>query len=70
MWFYLSLAVFAVALVDVVIGAMGTGDILNDVQEMVTMFVATIFFVIHILRKEALIKNQSATKPEHGGTNV
>ena len=63
MWLYLSLAVFTLALVDVLIGATGNADILNDVQEMVSMFVATIFFVLHILKKEALEKNTSATKP-------
>lgn len=57
---YISLAFFALALADVVIGALSLGDILSDVQEMVVMFVATIFFVRHILMKEALEKNASA----------
>ena len=60
MWIYVSLAFFALALADVVMGATGSGDILNDVQEMVVMLVTTIFFVMHILMKEALEKNDSA----------
>lgn len=55
MWLYTSFASFSLALTDVVIGSVGLGDILNDVQEMLVMIVTTVFFVIHILIKEAQV---------------
>lgn len=55
MWLYASFASFSLALTDVVIGSVGLGDILNDVQEMLVMIVTTVFFVIHILIKEAQV---------------
>lgn len=44
---------FAIFTLNVVLGALGIGSFLNDVQEMLTLFATAIAFVVAILKKEA-----------------
>lgn len=52
MWLYLSFLGFFVIAFDVVFGSTGQGDILTDVEEMLTMLLTTIFFVTNLLIEE------------------
>jgi len=44
---------------NVLLGALADSAILSDVSEMVILFIASIFFVAAILRREADAKNTS-----------
>ena len=48
-----SIAVFAVYFLNVALGAFAGNAFLGDVGEMLVLFLATVLFVIAILKKEA-----------------
>ncbi|MCF2872420.1 hypothetical protein L0664_15200 [Octadecabacter sp. G9-8] len=48
-----SFIVFAVFFVNVAMGAFGDASFLGDVGEMVVLFIASVLFVVAILKKEA-----------------
>lgn len=54
--FILAAVLFAVFVLDVVLGALSGGSFLNDVQEMLVLFAASVAFVIVILSREAKAK--------------
>lgn len=45
-------AVFAIFVANVVIGAMGASVFLSDVAEMLILFLASVLFVVAVLRRE------------------
>lgn len=53
MWISLSALFFLIAVADISLGSSGVVDFLDDVGEMLFLFLTTIFFVIHILKIEA-----------------
>lgn len=53
----LSLVLFATMFVNVVFGTLGMSVFLTDVQEMLVLLLATVFFVVDILKREARAKN-------------
>ncbi len=53
-----SFAVFAVFFVNVALGAFADRAFLGDVGEMLVLFVASVLFVIAILKKEADRSNE------------
>ncbi|MEL0214581.1 MAG: hypothetical protein VW948_02230 [Burkholderiaceae bacterium] len=53
MWISLSALFFLIAVADISLGSFGVVDFLDDVGEMLFLFLTTIFFVIHILKIEA-----------------
>ena len=53
---FASACLFAVFLVNVLMGSFGGNGFLSDVSEMLVLFVSAIFFVIAILKKEAEAK--------------
>ena len=59
MWLITSILFLVLVTIDIVIGSIGAGEILNDAQEMISLFLATIFFVLHILKKEKHEKDQN-----------
>ena len=61
MWIFISFLVFGVFILNVTLGAIAETTILGDVGEMLVLFVATIFFVVAILKKEAGAKNEKAS---------
>lgn len=54
----ISCVLFIAFFLNVLWGALGNKAPLNDVQEMLTLFVAAIIFAISVLQLEALDKNQ------------
>ena len=54
-----SIAVFAIYFANVALGAFAGSAVLGDVGEMLVLFVASILFVVAILKKEADRKNES-----------
>ena len=54
-----SIAVFAIYFANVALGAFAGSAVLGDVGEMLVLFVASILFVVAILKKEADRKNKS-----------
>ena len=54
-----SIAVFAIYFANVALGAFAGRAVLGDVGEMLVLFVASILFVVAILKKEADRKNES-----------
>ena len=48
----IAAVLFAVFVVDVVMGALADASYLNDVQEMLMLFAASIAFVAAIIRRE------------------
>ena len=61
MWLFISFSVFGIFILNVTLGAIAETTILGDVGEMLVLFVATIFFVVAILKKEAGAKNEKAS---------
>jgi len=53
MWVSLTALFFLIAVADISLGSFGVVDFLDDVGEMLFLFLTTIFFVIHILKIEA-----------------
>jgi|GEM_PF-1230682 len=53
MWISLTALFFLIAVADISLGSFGVVDFLDDVGEMLFLFLTTIFFVIHILKIEA-----------------
>lgn len=53
MYLAISAIVFAVYFANVLLGAFASNAFLGDVGEMLVLFVATIFFVVAILKREA-----------------
>ena len=56
----LAAALFGVFVTNIGLGAFGGTQFLDDVQEMLMLFTATIAFVAAILRAEAKKKNQKS----------
>ena len=54
-----SIAVFAVYFLNVALGAFAGNAFLGDVGEMLVLFLATVLFVIAILKKEADHENNN-----------
>ena len=61
MLLFASLIVFVLFFANVALGAFANAAILGDVAEMLVLFVATILFVVAILRKEADRKNKNGS---------
>ncbi|MEO9516682.1 MAG: hypothetical protein ABJH45_04920 [Paracoccaceae bacterium] len=54
-----SITVFAIYFANVALGAFASSAFLGDVGEMLVLFVASILFVVAILKKEADRKNKN-----------
>ena len=54
-----SIAVFAIYFANVALGAFAGRAVLGDVGEMLVLFVASILFVVAILKKEADRKSKN-----------
>ena len=68
-----ALALFAAFLINVTLGAMQFGAVLNDVGEMLLLFSACIFFVVAILgleRREKSRLRASRKSTEQGGETL
>lgn len=61
MFLFVSLFVFAVYFSNVAFGAFADSVFLSDVGEMLVLLVASIFFVVAILQKEADRKNKDGS---------
>jgi len=59
MFITLSIILFATMFANVVFGTLGMSVFLTDVQEMLILLLATIFFVVDILKREARAKNDA-----------
>ncbi|MDJ0859155.1 MAG: hypothetical protein QNI90_04750 [Dinoroseobacter sp.] len=61
---YLGAAIvfFGIYVTNVFLGATSSSAFMGDVAEMLTLFVAAIFFTIAILRREAAAKSQKETQ--------
>ena len=59
MFLIAALALFAVFLVNVVLGAFGGANFFGDVGEMLVLFAASVAFVAAILRREAAQKKKT-----------
>lgn len=59
MFITLSIILFATMFANVVFGTLGMSIFLTDVQEMLVLLLATIFFVVDILKREARAKNDA-----------
>ena len=59
MFITLSIILFATMLANVVFGTLGMSVFLTDVQEMLVLLLATVFFVVDILKREARAKNDA-----------
>lgn len=57
MFMTLSLVLFVTMFANVVFGTLGMSIFLTDVQEMLVLLLATVFFVVDILKREARAKN-------------
>lgn len=57
MFFFLSIGLFAVFVVNILTGAFGGVQYLGDVGEMLTLLCASAAFVVAILRREAALKD-------------
>ncbi len=53
MYLWVSAALFAVFILNVLLGSLGIKPNLGNVPEMLTLLAAVIFFVLEILRREA-----------------
>ena len=53
MFLYGSLIVFIIFFINVALGAFADSAFLGDIGEMLVLFVASLLFVVAILRKEA-----------------
>lgn len=56
MFKFASIALFLAFLINVLAGAFGYRQFLNDVGEMVLLFVASLSFVVVIIREEMKVK--------------
>ncbi len=59
MFITLSIILFATMFANVVFGTLGMSVFLTDVQEMLILLLATVFFVVDILKREARAKNDA-----------
>ena len=59
MFITLSIILFVTMFANVVFGTLGMSIFLTDVQEMLVLLLATIFFVVDILKREARAKNDA-----------
>ncbi|SFS16635.1 hypothetical protein [Yoonia litorea] len=59
MFLLASAAVFALFFTNVALGAFADSAILGDVGEMLVLFLASLLFVVAILKKEADRKNKN-----------
>ncbi|SDW22341.1 hypothetical protein SAMN05444358_101256 [Ruegeria halocynthiae] len=57
MYLITAVALFAVFVVNVALGALSSSPFLGDVGEMLVLFAASIFFVVAVLRREEASKN-------------
>lgn len=57
MYLWVSAALFAVFILNVLLGSLGIKPNLGVVPEMLTLLAAAVFFVLEILRREAEEKN-------------
>ena len=57
---WIAIVLFGAYVADVFIGATAGGSFLNDVQEMLVLFAASIAFVAAILRRERLAREQQS----------
>lgn len=59
MYLAASIVVFAIYFANVALGAFASSAVLGDVGEMLVLFVASILFVVAILKKEADRKSKN-----------
>ena len=59
-----SLVVFAIFFANVALGAFAGSAFLGDIGEMLVLFVASLLFVVGVLRKEADQKKKDASNGE------
>ncbi len=57
MYLWVSAALFAVFILNVLLGSLGIKPHLGVVPEMLSLLAAAVFFVLEILRREAASKN-------------
>lgn len=57
MYLWISVALFAVFILNVLLGSLDIDPFLGVIPEMLTLMAATVFFVLEILRREAADKN-------------
>ena len=57
MYLWVSVALFAVFILNVLLGSLGVKPHLGVVPEMLSLLAAAVFFVLEILRREAASKN-------------
>lgn len=57
MYILVSIVLFVTMFVNVVLGTLGLSVFLTDVQEMLVLLLATVFFVVDILKREARAKD-------------
>ncbi len=57
MYLLVSIVLFVTMFVNVVLGTLGLSVFLTDVQEMLVLLLATVFFVVDILKREARAKD-------------
>ncbi len=57
MYLWVSAALFAVFILNVLLGSLGVKPHLGVVPEMLSLLAAAVFFVLEILRREAASKN-------------
>lgn len=56
MYLAISGVLFAIYFLNVLLGSQGISTYLSDIQEMLTLLAAVIFFVLAILKREAAAK--------------
>ena len=65
-----SLVVFLVFGANVVLGSFAGAPFLTDVQEMLTLLVSSVLFVIAILKREAVARQAAASQGPKGGEDI
>ncbi|MEM9393165.1 MAG: hypothetical protein AAGA38_04865 [Pseudomonadota bacterium] len=58
MFLILAAVFFGIYVTNVFLGATSSSAFMGDVAEMVTLFIAAIFFTVAILKREAAAKSQ------------
>lgn len=57
MYMGIATALFAAYFLNVFLGAVTNGPVLNDILEMLVLAASTLFFVVAILKKEAAVQD-------------
>ncbi len=59
MFLIICALIFSIFVLNVVLGAFASASFMGDVPEMVTLFIASLFFVAAILKRESDAKDQA-----------